>query len=143
MMSEPWKYQVRVDIAEGFAALARRDPASPALDPLPAILHRHRATLKCQYDAFADYVAEAERAGAANDPLYAWTKDTIEDPAKQQKYLKSFTLYIDGEQLYAKDQADALEAELRPLVGGKLVTRMTKLDSNPANNPQIPARYRN
>lgn len=141
-MSEPWMYQVRVDIEEEFAELARQDPDSPKLDPLPAILHRHRAKLTCQYDAFADYVAAAEREGAENYPLYAWTKDTIEDPAKKQKYLKSFTLYVDGEQLYSKEQAEALEADLRPLVGGNLVARMAKLDSNPANNPQMPARYR-
>jgi hypothetical protein len=28
---------------------------------------------------FADYMAEAEKRGAENDPLYAWTKATIED----------------------------------------------------------------
>ncbi len=141
-MSEPWQYQVRVEIGEEFAELARHDPDNPELDPLPTILKSHRARLKCQYDAFVDYVAAAEREGADNYPLYAWTKDTIEDPVKQQKYLKSFTFYVAGEQLYPKEQADALEADLRPLVGGKLVTRMAKLDSNPANNPQMPARFR-
>ncbi len=42
----------------------------------------------------------------------------------------------------AKDKAEALEADLRPLVGGAIVTRMSKHDTNPANNPQPPARYR-
>ena len=75
-------------------------------------------------------------------PLYHWTKATIENPAKKAKYQKSFTLYVDGDEVYAKDKADALEAELQPLVGGGLITRLAKHDTNPANNPQPPARYR-
>jgi hypothetical protein len=141
-MSQPWQYQVRIDLADEMAELARRDPADPALAPLPDILRRHNATLKSQYDAFAGYVAEAERAGIVHYPLYHWTKATIENPAKKAKYLKSFTLYIDGEEVYAKDKADALEADLQPLVGGALVTRLAKHDTNPAKNPQPPARYR-
>jgi hypothetical protein len=141
-MSDQWQYQVRIDLADELADLARRDPADPALAPLPDILARHRATLKCQFDAFAGYVAEAERHGVEKYPLYKWTKATIENPAKKAKYLKSFTLYVDGNEIYAKDKADALEADLKPLVGGKLVTRLAKHDTNPANNPQPPARYR-
>jgi hypothetical protein len=141
-MDDQWQYQLRVDLEDEAADLARRDPEDPALGPLPGILRRHRATLKCQYDAFADYVAEAERHGTGKYPLYAWTKATIEQPAKQAKYQRSFTLYVDGDEVYAKDKADALEAELRRLVGGGLVTRLAKHDTNPANNPQIPARYR-
>lgn len=139
---DEWQYQLRIDLADEAAAIARRDPADPALGPLPEILRRHRATLKCQYDAFADYVAEAEKHGIDNYPLYQWTKDTIEQPAKQAKYQKSFTLYVDGDEVYAKDRADALEADLRPLVGGSVITRLAKHDTNPANNPQMPARYR-
>ena len=141
-MSEQWQYQVRIDLADEPAALARRDPAHAALAPLPQILVRHNATLKSQYDAFAGYVAEAEREGIENYPLYHWTKATIENPAKKAKYVKSFTLYVDGDEVYAKDKADALETELQPLVGGGLVTRLAKHDTNPANNPQPPSRYR-
>ena len=141
-MSEQWQYQVRIDLADELADLARRDPANPALDPLPGILARHNATLKCQFDAFAGYVAEAERHGVATYPLYRWTRATIENPAKKAKYLKSFSLYVDGNEVYPKDKADALEAELQPLVGGQLVTRLSKHDTNPANNPQPPARFR-
>ena len=141
-MSEQWQYQLRIDLADEPAAAARRDPADPALDPLPAILARHHATLKSQYDAFADYVAEAERRGIEHYPLYHWTKATIENPAKKAKYVKSFTLYVNGNEVYDKGQADALESELQPLVGGSLITRLAKHDTNPANNPQMPARYR-
>ena len=141
-MSEQLQYQLRIDLAEEAAEIARHDPNDAILEPLATILRKHGATLKCQFDAFAEYVAEAERRGTAKYPLYAWTKATIENPAKKAKYLKSFTLYVGGEEVYAKEKADALEQDLQPLVGGSLVTRMAKHDTNPANNPQPPARYR-
>jgi hypothetical protein len=141
-MSDQWQYQVRIDLADELAEVARRDPDAPTLAPLPDILRRHDATMQSQFDAFAGYVAEAERHGVEKYPLYKWTKATIENPTKKAKYLKSFTLYVGGEEVYAKDKADALESDLRPLVGGGLVTRLAKHDTNPANNPQPPARYR-
>jgi hypothetical protein len=141
-MSENWKYQVRLYLGDELAQAARRDPGDPALKPLADILTRHHATMKCQYDAFADYVAEAEKQGTENYPLYAWTKATIENPEKKAKYVKSFTLYVDGNEVYAKPLADALEADLQPLLGSKLITRLSKHDTNPANNPQPPAQQR-
>jgi len=71
-------------------------------------------------------------------PLYAWTKATIENPAKQEKYQKSFTVYVRGEEVYAKDIADALAAELAPFAQSGLITRLKTYDTNPANNPQPP-----
>lgn len=141
-MGEVWKYQLRIYLDDEVAEVARRDPDDPSIKPLADILGKHSAAMKCQYDAFADYVAEAEKEGAESYPLYAWTKATIEDPAKKEKYTKSFTLYVGGDEVYAKDKADALEADLEPLVGGEVVARMTKHDTNPANNPQPPKRYR-
>lgn len=141
-MSSQWEYQIRIYLGDAFAEAARRAPDDPAIRPLTDILARHHATMKCQFDAFADYVAEAEKHGTENYPLYEWTKATIEDPAKRAKYIKSFTLYVDGNEVYAKERADALESDLRPLVGGALITRMSKHDTDPANNPQVPARFR-
>ena len=141
-MDKQWDYQIRIYFADELAEMARRDPRNPALKPLADILAKHQATMKCQFDAFADYVAEAEARGPEDYPLYAWTKATIEDPAKQAKYLKSFTLYVDGNEVYGKSPADALEADLQPLVSSKLITRLSKHDTNPANNPQPPAQYR-
>jgi hypothetical protein len=141
-MPEAWQYQLRIDLTDAAAEVARRAPDDPALAPLPEILRRHGATMKSQYEAFAGYIAEAEREGVERYPLYQWTKDTIANAAKKAKYLKSFTLYVGGDEVYAKDQADALEAALQPLVGGGLITRLAKHDTNPANNPQPPARYR-
>jgi hypothetical protein len=141
-MTGSWNYQIRIDLAPEFAEAARTDPGNPALAPLMAILAKHGTALKCQFDAFADYVAEAEKHGATGDPLYRWTKATIENPAKKEKYLKSFTLYAGGREVYEKAIADALEADIRPLVGGGVILRMAKHDTNPANNPQPPAHYR-
>lgn len=139
-MSEPWRYQIRLDIVEERAEALRSNANDPTLATLAAILRRHRAKARCQYDAFAVYCTEAEREGIAEYPLYHWTKATIDDPVKKAKYLKSFTLYVGDDQVYPKAQADALEADLQPLVGGEVIARLHKYDTNPANNPQPPAR---
>lgn len=139
-MSTQWEYQIRIYLGDELAAVARNDSNDPSLKPLAEILARHKAVLKCQFDAFADYVGAAEEHGSENYPLYEWTKATIETPAKKAKYIKSFTLYVDGDEVYAKDKAEALEKDLRPLVDTGLIERMSKHDTNPANNPQPPAR---
>lgn len=141
-MSQQWQYQVRVYLDGSLAEAARQDPGDPAIKPLAEILARHNARMKCQFDAFADYVAEAEKLGVADYPLYEWTKDTIEDPVKKAKYLESFTLYVDDDEVYAKDKADALEKDLKPLVGDGILIRLSKHDTNPAHNPQPPSRFR-
>ncbi len=141
-MADRWQYQIRLDLGDELAAATRRDADDPALGVLAEILRKHHAALVCQFDAFAGYVAEAEARGTEEYPLYAWTKATIEDPAKKAKYLKSFTLYVDGDEVYAKEKADALESDLAPLVDGSSVIRMSKHDTNPENNPQPPERYR-
>ncbi len=141
-MSSHWNYQIRIDLGPKFAEAVRNDPGDPALAPLMAILAKHGAAAICQFDAFANYVADCEKQGAIDDPLYRWTKATIENPVKKEKYLKSFTVYAGGREVYEKEIADALEAELLPLAGGDQILRISKYDTNPANNPQPPARYR-
>ena len=137
-MSNQWDYQIRIYLGDELAEVARNDPGNPSLKPLADICARHNAAMKCQFDAFAGYVAEAETHGTEKYPLYEWTKATIENPAKKEKYIKSFTLYVDGDEVYAKEKAEALEADLRPLVDGESVVRLSKHDTNPANNPQPP-----
>ena len=137
-----WQYQIRVELEDAAAEAARRGADHPALEPVNRILARHSAMLVCQYDAFVGYCEEAERRGIAGYPLYAWTRATIEQPAKKAKYIRSFSVRVDGEEIYAGDKANALEAELRPLVGGAAVKRIAKHDTDPANNPQPPERYR-
>ncbi len=141
-MAETWQFQIRLRLADAPARTARRDPAAPELAPLPEILARHDAALVCQYDAFAGYVAEAERQGIGGFPLYAWTKATIEDPIKKAKHLRSFTVHVGGAEVYSREAADALETELKPLAGGPVVVALSRHDTNPANNPQVPERYR-
>jgi hypothetical protein len=136
------QYQLRIYLTDAFAEVARSDPGDPSLNPLSNILERHDATAVCQFDAFAHYVAEAERQGVDKFPLYRWTRATIEDPEKKAKHTRAFALHVGGSEVYAKDAADALEADLQPLVGGPLIARLSRHDTNPANNPQMPVEYR-
>jgi hypothetical protein len=138
-----WQYQIRFDVLDTATAESiRLNVRGPALAPLFDVLSEHRAAPKCQFDAFAEYVAAAEEKGVEDYPLYRWTKATIEDPAKREKYLKSFTLYVDDREVYAKEIADALEADLQPLARSGIINRISKFDTNPANNPQPPKRLR-
>lgn len=137
-MSNELKYQLRLTLSDQFAEVARSNPGDPSISSLTAILRKYDATLKCQFDAFAEYVREAEANGADNYHLYEWTKKTIDDPVKQAKYTKSFSLYVGGNEVYEKDSADDLEAELKPLVGGPIVVKMFRYDTDPAHNPQPP-----
>jgi hypothetical protein len=141
-MADPWKYQVRIYLTDELAETARRDDRAEALQPIMHVLAKHRATMKSQFDAFAEYVREAERQGTESDPLYQWTKETIEDPEKRKKHVRAFAIQVDGEVLYDKDAADALEAALQPLLRDGLITRMSKHDNDPANTMPIPDRFR-
>ena len=140
-MSEKWNYQVRVNLTNEAADMLVDDPVSTEMHPLTLVLNKHNATIKSQYDAFSEYVAAAEKHGVQSYPLYQWTKDTIADPVKEKKYRRSFSLYIEGQEVYPKAEADALEVALQLLAGGKLILKVFKYDTNPANNPQPPAKY--
>jgi hypothetical protein len=137
-----WQYQLRLYLPEEAAGVARADRGAPLLRPLAEVLDAHGATLVNQLDAFEAYVAEAEREGPDGYPLYRWTKATVEDPAKRRKHMKAFALHVAGREVYPKETADALEAALRPLVGRGLVERLSRHDTDPANNLAVPAEYR-
>ena len=139
-MEEAWQFQIRITVSAELAASLRGDRSSDAYTPLGDVLRKHHASLKCQFDAFADYVNEAERLGPEHYPLYHWTKETIEKPEKKARYLRSFTLYVDGAEVYDKVIADPLQAELTALVGVGGVENVVKFDTDPANSPQPPAR---
>jgi hypothetical protein len=141
-LSDPWLYQIRINLTGEYAEKARNKADDPALAPLYEILSRRGAALRNQFDAFAEYVSEAEKNGVEHFPLYKWTKATIEDPAKKEKYSKSFTLFVNGAEIYGKEIADALEAELQPHVAHGPIEKLSKHDTNPANNPQPPAHLR-
>lgn len=141
-MNEQWQYQLRVYLTDDLAEVARNDRNNPVLRPLTDILEKHHATLVSQFDAFERYVVEAEKEGVEKFPLYRWTKATIEDPAKRAKHIRSFAMHVSGKEVYPKASADALEADLQPLLGGTLVTRMSRHDTNPATNLPVPPEYR-
>ena len=140
-MTKQWKYQIRIFLSEDRAKVAREDPIGASLAPLNKILSKHQACLKCQYDAFSEYCALAEESGETNLPLYRWTKATLADPKKVKKFMQSFSCYVEGDEIYEKHKADALEIDLAPLVNNGLIESLKKHDSNPLNNPQPPSKF--
>src|SRR6266849_8467588 len=73
-MSDDLKFQLRLMLSDEFVQVARNDPGDPSISTLTVILNRHDAVMKCQFDAFAGYVSEAEAQGVENFHLYEWTK---------------------------------------------------------------------
>ncbi|RDK02242.1 hypothetical protein [Paraburkholderia lacunae] len=139
-MENAWQFQLRIAVSAELAGALRTDPACSSHAALGDVLRGHHASLKCQFDAFADYVSEAERMGPENYPLYQWTRETIENPEKKARYLRSFTVYVDGNEVYGREIADLMETELLALVGDGGIISVTRFDTNPAHNPQPPAR---
>lgn len=139
-MEQTWQFQLRLAVSDELAAALRADPACESHAALSDVLRKHRASLKCQFEAFADYVSEAERLGPEHYPLYYWTKETIGKPEKKARYLRTFTVYVDGEGVYGADIADPLQAGLSALVGHAGIESVVRFDTNPANSPQPPAR---
>lgn len=135
-------HQIRVTLTDDMAAAARRDLGSPGLEALAGVLRRHGAVPVNTLDGFERYVAAAEAQGTAAFPLYLWTKAVVADPAKRSKHATGFALHVGGAEIYPKAEADALEADLLPLVGGGVITRVARHDTDPAHNPQPPPQYR-
>ena len=133
-------YQVRLDVTEDIAQEVRSKNYKKLNDYIGSILLKVNGELICQFDAFSNYVLECEKEKNTNNALYKWTKDTIENNIKKKKYLKSFTVYVNGEQLYEKKIADYLEKEITKL-NEKKILRINKYNSDPKNNPQPPKKY--
>ena len=133
-------YQVRLDVIEDIAQEVRNKNYYKLNENIDAILLKVDAELICQFDAFNNFVTECEKENNTNNALYKWTKDTIENSLKKKKYLKSFTVYVNGEQLYEKKTADYLESEIKKL-NEKKILKISKYNSDPNNNPQPPKKY--
>ena len=133
-------YQVRLDVTEDIAQEVRSKNYFKLNEHIDAILLKVDAELICQFDAFNNFVIECEKENNTNNALYKWTKDTIENSIKKKKYLKSFTVYVNGEQLYEKKTADYLESEIKKLKE-KRILKINKYNSDPKNNPQPPKKY--
>lgn len=139
-MGDAFKYQLRVYLDDAMAERAISDGDTPELEPLEAVLHRHDASMVSQWQAFTDYVAETEATGAET-PLSKWTKATLADPTMRVKHLGSFAVRVGGAEVYPRETADALEADLQPFVGD-LVKKITRHDTDPAKNIPVPQQYR-
>ena len=133
-------YQVRLDVTEDIAEEVRNKNYYKLNEYIDAILLKVDAELICQFDAFSNFVIECEKENDTNNALYKWTKDTIENSLKKKKYLKSFTVYVNGQQLYEKKTADYLESEIKKL-NEKKILKINKYNSDPKNNPQPPKKY--
>ena len=133
-------YQVRLDVTEDVAQEVRNKNYYKLNKYIEAILLKVDAELICQFDAFNNFVIECEKKYNTNNALYKWTKDTIENNVKKIKYLKSFTIYVNGAQLYEKKTADYLESEIKKL-NEKKILKINKYNSDPKNNPQPPKKY--
>ena len=133
-------YQIRLDLEESLAADIRKKKVIEILPALDSVLKENSAILVCQFDAFNNFLKECEDEGNTNNPLYRWTKDTIQNENKKKKYLKSFTVYIEQSQLYEKVKADKIESEIK-LLNIKKILKINKYNSDPKNNPQPPKKY--
>ena len=133
-------YQVRLDVTDDVAQEVRNKNYYKLNKYIEAILLKVDAELICQFDAFNNFVIECEKENNTNNALYKWTKDTIENNIKKIKYLKSFTIYVNGNQLYEKKTADYLESQIKKL-NEKKILKINKYNSDPKNNPQPPKKY--
>ena len=133
-------YQIRLDVSEDIAQEVRNKNYNKLNEKIASILLKVKGELICQFDAFNSFVLECEKENNTNNPLYKWTKDTIKNNVKKKKYLKSFTIYVNGEQLYEKKCADYLEYEIKKLKEKKIL-KVYKYNSDPKNNPQPPKKY--
>ena len=98
-MSEDWLYQIRIRVNDEMSSNLRKNKPSGSARQIKSLARKHGTTLVCTYDAFVDYCREAESNSVEDYPLYAWTKQTIENPEKKQKHLKSFAFYRDDDQV--------------------------------------------
>ena len=77
-------YQVRVDLDEKEAFNIRENKKTQENIKFFSILKKYNAKLVCQFDAFNNFVKECENSGEINNPLYKWTKDTVQNEVKKK-----------------------------------------------------------
>jgi len=137
-MTTDWLYQIRIKVDDKTSKDLRDKVFSSTANQIFKIAKRHGTPPVCTFDAFADYCHEAERNGIEQYSLYTWTKQTIENPEKCKKHLKSFAFYKGFEQVYEKSLAKALHTDLIALLNSGHIKELKLIDSNPENNPQPP-----
>ena len=139
-MNTSWMYQVRIRVNDVLSKNLRTNEPTKTTENILAIAKKHGTRPVCTYDAFCDYCSEAEANDIEKYSLYDWTKQTIENPEKKEKHIKSFAFYKDNDQVYDKILAVALHEDLLPLKNNGLIEELTLIDSNPKNNPQPPSK---
>ena len=132
--------QLRIKTDADLSADLRAASASETARELRATLGPFDAELACVYDEFCGYCAEAEKNGIENYPLYHWTKSVIDDPKKQEKNTRSFTIYMGGAAVYPVAGAQDLMAALEEIADGKNIL-VQMVDTDPSKNPQPPAEF--
>ena len=139
-MNRKLLYQLRVDLEQNAAQELINTKNINSCKSLEKIIKEENGELVCQFMAFSKFVEECERNNLTDTPLYKWTKDTIENKKKKEKYMKSFTIYIKNQQLYQKEVADRIENKILNL-GCRCILKVNKYNSDPKNNPQPPKKY--
>ena len=84
----------------------------------------------------------ATDTGVGKTVLSALLMRYLKYKKKKAKYLRSFTIYVLDQQIYSGDVADALEKDLNSLSDNRFILGISKYDTNPDKNPQMPAKYR-
>ena len=139
-MNSKLLYQLRVDLEHDAAQELINTKNINSCKNLGNIIKEENGELVCQFLAFSKFVEECEQDNLTDSPLYKWTKDTIENKVKKEKYMKSFTIYIKNQQLYEKEVADRIENKIINL-GCRCILKINKYNSDPKNNPQPPKKY--
>ncbi|MEC6996922.1 MAG: hypothetical protein VXW97_01610 [Pseudomonadota bacterium] len=139
-MNSKLLYQLRVDLEQNAAQELINTKNINSCKNLGNIIKEENGELVCQFLAFSKFVEECEQDNLTDSPLYKWTKDTIENKVKKEKYMKSFTIYIKNQQLYEKEVADRIENKIINL-GCRCILKVNKYNSDPKNNPQPPKKY--
>ena len=134
--------QLRIKTDQTLSEDLRGTSDSETARELCAALDSFDARLACVFDEFCGYCAEAEKNGIENYPLYHWTKSVIDDPKKQQKHLRSFTIYMGAAAVYPVASAQDLMAALEVVASGKNI-HVQMVDTDPSKNPQPPAEFTN
>ena len=134
--------QLRIKTDKTMSEDLRGTSDSKTARELRTILERFDAQLACVFDEFCGYCAEAEKNGIENYPLYHWTKSVIDDPKKQQKHQRSFTIYMGAAAVYPVACAQDLMAALEAVASGKNI-HVQLVDTDPSKNPQPPGEFTN
>ena len=124
-------YQIRLNVTDEFTID----------ENLTSMLEIHDASLICQYDAFVNFVKECESKDETDNPLYRWTKETVEDEIKKNKYKNIYSVIVNNQQVYKEEIADSIKQKIEEKKL-KTIISMDKFDTQPKNNPQPPKKFR-